>query len=133
DVGALALTVGTVVAALAGSFVPLQAQPAQAVVDDVEELLAVALLVGVLDAQDERAAGVAGVEPVEQRGAGAADVKEPGGAGGETDANVGHGEKRRLETRERAQHNPTRVRCQNHARSAGVSRAPEKRGLPAGV
>jgi hypothetical protein len=41
-----------------------------------------ALAVGVLDAQQELAAGVAGVEPVEQRRARAADMQEAGGRGG---------------------------------------------------
>ena len=35
--------------------------------------------VGVLDAEDERAAGVLGVRPVEQRGANHADVRGSGG------------------------------------------------------
>ena len=47
--------------------------------------LAVALGVGVFDAQDEGAPGVAGEEPVEQGRPGAADVEEPGGRGSETD------------------------------------------------
>ena len=37
-----------------------------------------ALPVGVLDAQQERAAVMAGIEPVEQGGAGAADMQKPG-------------------------------------------------------
>ena len=40
--------------------------------------LGVALGVGVLDAEDERAAGVAGVGPVEQRGADHADMRSAG-------------------------------------------------------
>ena len=44
------------------------------------------LLVGVLDPQDEGAAGVPGEQPVEQRRAGAADVEVAGGGGGEADA-----------------------------------------------
>ena len=42
-----------------------------------------ALAVGVLDAQQELAAGVAGIEPVEQRRARPADVQEAGGRGSE--------------------------------------------------
>ena len=49
-----------------------------------------ALAVGVLDAQQELAAVVAGEQVVEQRGAGAADVQQAGRAGGEAGAN-GHG------------------------------------------
>ena len=47
-------------------------------------------IVGVLDAQDEGPARVPGVEPVEERRPGAADVEEPGGAGGETNADLWH-------------------------------------------
>ena len=39
--------------------------------------------VGVLDAQQEPAAVMAGIEPVEQRGAGAADMQIARGRGGE--------------------------------------------------
>ena len=48
------------------AFVPIEAEPAQAVEDDVHGFLRIARGVGVLDAEDERAAGVAGVKPVEQ-------------------------------------------------------------------
>src|SRR6185312_9647529 len=83
---ALALPVGAARSADLRALVPVQPQPSQAVVDDVEEGLAVARLVGVLDPQDEGAAGVPRVEPVEERGAGAADVEESGRTGGEADA-----------------------------------------------
>ena len=68
------------------AFVPVEAEPAQAVEDDVHGFLGIARGVGVLDAQDERAAGVAGVKPVEQGGARAADVQVAGGRGGKTNA-----------------------------------------------
>ena len=68
------------------AFVPVEAEPAQAVEDDVHGFLRIARGVGVLDAQDERAAGVAGVKPVEQRGARAADVQVAGGRRGKSDA-----------------------------------------------
>ena len=58
------------------AFVPRKPEPAQAVEDDVHGFLGVASGVGVFDAQDERAAGVAGVKPVEERGARAANVEE---------------------------------------------------------
>ena len=90
---ALALEIGAAIAfARAGgvagerAFVPVQPEPAQAVEDDVHGFLRVARGVGVLDAQDERAAGVAGVKPVEQGRARAADVQEAGRAGGKTNA-----------------------------------------------
>ena len=47
----------------------------------------VAALVGVVDAEDELAAVLAGEQPVEQRRADAADVQVAGRAGGETGAN----------------------------------------------
>ena len=68
------------------AFVPIEAEPAQAVEDDVHGLLRIARGVGVLDAEDERAAGVAGVKPVEERGARAADVEVAGRRWGESDA-----------------------------------------------
>jgi hypothetical protein len=95
DVAALALAVGTVVAAAVlaenRALVPVHPEPVQALVDQVEEGLAVARLIRVLDAQDERAAGVAGIKPVEQRRAGAADVEEARGTGREADTNLDMG------------------------------------------
>ena len=49
-----------------------------------------ALAVGVLDPQQHLAAAAARVEPVEQRGAGAADVEEAGRGGGEAGDDLGH-------------------------------------------
>ena len=71
-------------------FVPIEAQPAQAVQDRRERLLDVPLLVGVVDAQDELAALPFGEQPVEQRRPHAADVQVAGRAGSETSAD-GHG------------------------------------------
>ena len=71
--------------------VPVEAEPRQPVEDRVDRGLGRALAVGVLDAQQELAAGVAGVEPVEQRGARAADVQEAGRRGGEAGDDLGHG------------------------------------------
>ena len=64
--------------------VPEELEPAQAVEDRLHRRLGRPRAVGVLDAQDEPAAVMAGIEPVEQRRAGAADVEESGGRGGET-------------------------------------------------
>ena len=69
-------------------FVPFETKPAQAVEDHFHRLPRIARGVGVLDAENERAAGVAGVEPVEQRGARAADVQKTGRTRGKSDANV---------------------------------------------
>ena len=61
--------------------------PASAGLDDAgDHLPRRSLGVGVFDAQHERAAVPARVEPVEERSAGAADVQVTGGRGGEADA-----------------------------------------------
>ena len=69
--------------------IPLQAEPRQAVEDRGDGGLGRARAIGVLDAQQELAAGVLGIEPVEQGGARAADVQEAGRRGGEA-GNDGH-------------------------------------------
>ena len=85
DVAALGLPVGLVRAADLRALVPVQAQPAQRVEQRVVALLAVPRGVGVLDPEDERAAGVPGVGPVEQGGADQADVRRAGRRGAEPD------------------------------------------------
>ena len=59
---------------------PSQVEPVE---DRVDRRLGRALAVGVLDPQQHLAAASARVEPVEQRGAGAADMEEAGRRGGE--------------------------------------------------
>jgi hypothetical protein len=68
-------------------FVPVEAQPPEAREDGLDAGVGVALDIGVVEAQDHDAVVVTGKEPIEDKGAGAADVKEAGGRGGETDAN----------------------------------------------
>ena len=63
--------------------IPLQAQPLQTLEDVGGVFGLAALLVGVLDAQQEVATQVAGEQPVEHRRAGRADVQRAGGAGGQ--------------------------------------------------
>ena len=63
--------------------VPVEAEPAQPVEDRVDRRLGRALAVGVLDAQQHLAAEAAGIEPVEQGRARAADMEEAGGRGRE--------------------------------------------------
>ena len=71
--------------------VPIELQPFQPVEDRRDRRLGRALAVGVLDPQQHLAAGLLGVEPVEQRGAGAADMEEAGGRGGKAgDDGIGH-------------------------------------------
>ncbi len=82
----LRLPVRTVRAADVGPFVPVEPEPAQVAHDRGLRLARRSLDVGVLDAQDEGAAGAAREQPVEQRRAGVADVQLPGGAGSEADS-----------------------------------------------
>src|SRR5918994_4661905 len=49
------------------TFIPGDAEPGQAIQDDLRMLGSAALAVGVLDAEDVRAAGVPGEQPVEER------------------------------------------------------------------
>ena len=70
------------------SLIPREAEPAQSLEDDFDRFLRVASGVGVLDPEDELAADMAGKEPVEQGGAGAANMEETRGTGSETDADA---------------------------------------------
>src|SRR4029077_1659943 len=76
------------------AFIPVEAQPKKAVDDALNEFRLVALGVGVFDAEDHGAVLLNGIEPVEQGGAGAADVEVAGGRRGETHA---HGAGRLVE------------------------------------
>ena len=67
------------------ALVVVELEPAQRVEDLLDVLGRRALAVGVLDAQDERAAGVARGEPVVERRPRAADVQRAGRRGGEAD------------------------------------------------
>ena len=62
--------------------IPIQVQPGHPIEDGGNGRLGGAGPIGILDAQMEFTAVVAGKQPVEQRGAGAADVQETGGRGG---------------------------------------------------
>jgi hypothetical protein len=67
------------VALVDGLAVPRQAEPPDLVEDVVRQLGPVALGVGVLDAQQHRAAGAPRLEPVEQQRARVAHVEVSGG------------------------------------------------------
>jgi hypothetical protein len=67
-------------------FVPGETQPAEALKDGLDAGLGVALDIGVVQTQDHGSVVVAGIEPIEDKGAGAADVQEAGGRGGKADA-----------------------------------------------
>jgi hypothetical protein len=69
--------------------VPLEAEPFEAIDDGVDRGLGRALAVGILDAQPEDAAVMAGEQPVEQGGARPANMEEAGRRGGKA-ANDGH-------------------------------------------
>ena len=100
-------------------------QPRQTVVDELQERLAVHAW-SVPNAQDERTAIVAGIEPVEQRGAGAADVEKPVGLAKRTRTLTWW--KGQLETRERCQAEPSAINTKTPkpAREHGP-RAPGRR------
>jgi len=90
DLAALALEIGTAVPAGFWAFVPIQPEPAQARKEFFEGGLGIAFPIGIFDSQDERSASLAGVEPVEERGTGGADVGRAGGARRESDADLFH-------------------------------------------
>src|SRR5204863_7816245 len=83
----LRLVIRAVRAADLGALVPVQAQPAEPVEDRLQGLRHVALLVGVVDAEDELAVLLPGEQPVEQGRADPADVQVAGRARGEAGAN----------------------------------------------
>jgi hypothetical protein len=71
--------------------VPIELQPLQAIENGGNGGFSRALAVGVLDPEQHLAAGLPGVEPVEQRGSGASDVEEAGRRGGKArDDGIGH-------------------------------------------
>ena len=74
------LAIRLVRAADVRAFVPVDAEPAQVAEQLVHEVLARARLVGVLDAQDEAPAALAGRQKIEQRRAGIAQMQQSGGA-----------------------------------------------------
>lgn len=75
QVQALGLGIGAKVAAHLGALVPVKTQPTHGAQDDLRVLVSGTGGVGVVDAQDERAAVCAGKSPVIDSGAGAADVQ----------------------------------------------------------
>src|SRR5262249_27763736 len=118
--------------------VGVEPEPAQPLVDRALRGLGVALLVGVLQAEDELAALVAGEEPVEQGGARAAHVEVPRRRRRKTDADgVFHGvsDSRRGGTRTRtggggfAIHGLTTWLCRPNSRPAACLPQKQGRGL----
>ena len=75
QVQALGLGVGAIVAAHLRTLIPVQAKPTHGAQNDLRVLVGGTGGVGVVDAQDERAAVCAGESPVIDSGAGAANVQ----------------------------------------------------------
>jgi nondiscriminating glutamyl-tRNA synthetase len=91
-----------------GAFVPIESQPVEPIEDVLLERDGAAGLVGVLEAEDERATDVARVEVVEKRGPRGPDVERPGRAWCDADAD-------------------RRGRIRGHAGATGVSTRPARR------
>src|SRR5438105_6602432 len=75
DFLALALEIRAEISARFRPFVPLQPEPTQSVVNRARRFLGVSGAVGVFDPQNESAAGVLRMQPVEQRRPRTADVE----------------------------------------------------------
>ena len=88
DSAALALAVRRVRTTHVRALVPLETQPAQRGKDGGLGLGRAALLVGVLDAENEGAAVLAGETEIEERDVGRAYVRIAGGRGGDAGADV---------------------------------------------
>jgi hypothetical protein len=71
------------------ALIPLQAEPSKILENRGLRFAGGPLDVGVLDAQDERSAGSARHQPIEQGRARVADVEMAGGAWGEADSHAG--------------------------------------------
>ena len=69
-------------------FVPGETQPAQSFEDGLDAGVGVALDIGVVQAQHHGSVVVAGIEPIEDKGAGAADMKKAGGRRRKSNANT---------------------------------------------
>src|SRR5262249_57266362 len=87
--------------------VPTEAEPAESLEDRARALLGAASLVGVFDAQQELAAVVLDVQPVEERGAGAPDVEIARGRWSEAET-MGHGWQRTIRNAEHDESPPCR-------------------------
>jgi|SRR5947209_16041771 len=74
DFGPLTLKIWPVISANMRTFVPINSEPVQAVVNRSCSLLSVALAVGILDSQNQFAAVVADEQPIKKRSAGTANM-----------------------------------------------------------
>src|SRR5690606_4573582 len=121
DLATLALPVRAVRAANVGAFIPLNAQPAQRIIDLLFGLAGRAQLVGVLDTQDELTTVLAGEAEVEQRDISGADMRVAGRRRRDTGTNSGHegsrknGNRRADVSRRRAARSSQGPRCSRFA------------------
>ena len=69
-----------------GTFIPIETQPAKSSQDGLGMLRVGSVAVGILDAEDEHASMVPREQPVEEGGAGAADMEVARGRGSEPSA-----------------------------------------------
>ena len=72
------------------AFVPLEAQPVHGIQNFFDKLCFGTFLIGIFDAQDKGAVKMAGDEPVEQGGMGAAQMQRARGARGKTGPYFSH-------------------------------------------
>src|ERR1700722_18321245 len=77
------LKIGTVLAAHPRSFIPLQTEPPQSLVNYLDRLMSLPVLIGILDPQEKRSLVVAREKPIEQRRPRTSNVHEAGGRGRE--------------------------------------------------
>mgnify|MGYP003574932526 CR=1 FL=1 len=70
------------------AFIPFEAEPAQAIENDIDGFLGIARSVGVLNPENEGSAGVFGVKPIEQGGARPANMEVTGRTWCKPDSNV---------------------------------------------
>src|SRR4030095_11633611 len=89
NICAVTLQIRAEISADMRTFVPIEAEPLQTLVNRCGGFFSVASPVGVLDAQNEFAAVMPGEEPIEQCGARAADMQIARGGRGETDTGFG--------------------------------------------
>ena len=76
-------------ASLTDTFIPIQAQPTQRIKNLIERFLGIASSIGVFNTEDEGAAGMARVCPVEEAGADHSHVGGSSWRRAESDANIG--------------------------------------------
>jgi hypothetical protein len=78
DIRALALLIGAKRTSLVWTFIPVQSEPVQAIINHLASLFGIPLLVGILNSQYECPTMLAGVEPIKKGGPGSPYVKVSG-------------------------------------------------------